>query len=1276
MRQNLLQKFVAVSLNLLLIFIGEQTIAQKINPGFKINTAALKGAGFFIDNAGQYGNTVKGYDFMGAVLMGYEGFGMPVLFTSKGMIHLQRSIDKISKAEEKKLELEGVDEDEIEIKRAVTDRAITMEWMGANSNVQIVKNHKKNSYSTYGLQSHKAYGYEEIIYKNLYNGIDVIYNFSGSDGENFKYSIIAKPGADISSIQLKYGGDVKSIKKNNNGDIVINSSVNGVTESPPVSFYTATNKKINFKYSINNNIVTFKTNDPIDVSKEIIIDPFIGVTNNLNGSNAGKAKDIDFDYAGNIYVTGGGDGYTTRMAKYDNAGVLQWTFNGSVATPSWTYGLNYGGAVVEKASGEIYVGQGITYNGFQVIKLNTAGVYANFITTANSNFRENWKMFWNCNNGVPEILIAGGGISSNINLGKFTPPSTAVSSLNITGNSSSIGQDIVDFAFDPETNSLYSAFASNNGIDPLIDNKIFKNNAPYSAASIAWNVSTGYNTLKEYQNRPYLVNNDNSANIFSLNGSYLYFWDGTNLKAFNKASGATVGTPLVTPNIPKNQGGIFADGCNNVFVGSTNGTVKVYHFDGSIFSDAPPDIGITGFETKSVYDVLYDESRKLLYVCGNGFVASVDVSSYCTLSNIFTLNLLSNCNTLSVASTLTPALPSGSVATYVLYNGTTALATNTTGIFTGLTIGINYTVTATVNAACSGTQISSNFQFPTPTFTSTVLNVTCASNNGQITVVGSGSIAPYTYSIDGITFNTSGIFPGLTIGTYNITVKDANGCTKTLPVNVSGTTTGAYNYTIANTNTTCGNSNGTITIATTGGTLPFQFSIDNGATFQNGNLFTNLPAGAYQIRVKDATGCLSNIEPATVLSSSQPKVSAVSLGSSCGPAIGTITATGSGGQSPYLYSINGGVSYQSSNIFNNVVGGNYTITIKDIKNCTSVSPQIALVNIPAPAVTATAFPATCSLANGSITATGSAGQPPFSYSIDGGVVYQNNNSFNNLPAGNYIVTVKDANGCTKNSSNISVPDAAAPVVQLLATNASCGFDNGKINILLTGGTAAFQYSLNNGLTFQNNATFNNLPPNNYSVLVKDANNCTALGTVVLTRIPMANYRVFAGRDTTISINEPLLLNAADVDNAGFSSFLWSPIDGLSRPDIKSPTAVLDKAITYYITATTPEGCSAKDTINIKINYDTEIFVPNAFTPNNDAYNDILKPKLMGIKTLKYFSVYNRYGELVYKTTTPNTGWDGSFKGAPQNTDTFVWIVEAVDFKGHVLFKKGTAILIR
>ena len=95
--------------------------------------------------------------------------------------------------------------------------------------------------------------------------------------------------------------------------------------------------------------------------------------------------------------------------------------------------------------------------------------------------------------------------------------------------------------------------------------------------------------------------NDNSANMLALNASYLFYWDGKNLKAIDKASGTGVGTSLtLAPNIKLMSGGIVADECNNIFVGSTNGTIKVYSFDGNTFNDAAvPDITIPGFGSRN-----------------------------------------------------------------------------------------------------------------------------------------------------------------------------------------------------------------------------------------------------------------------------------------------------------------------------------------------------------------------------------------------------------------------------------------------------------------------------------------------------------------------------------------------------------------------------------------------------------------------------------------------------------------------------------------------------
>jgi gliding motility-associated-like protein len=103
---------------------------------------------------------------------------------------------------------------------------------------------------------------------------------------------------------------------------------------------------------------------------------------------------------------------------------------------------------------------------------------------------------------------------------------------------------------------------------------------------------------------------------------------------------------------------------------------------------------------------------------------------------------------------------------------------------------------------------------------------------------------------------------------------------------------------------------------------------------------------------------------------------------------------------------------------------------------------------------------------------------------------------------------------------------------------------------------------------------------------------------------------------------------------------------------------------------------AKNHIKIKILYNSEIYVPTAFTPNGDGKNDFLHPKLIGIKELKYFSVYNRYGELIFKSTNENDGWDGLIKGKEQNTGSYVWIAEAVDYVGRIVFRKGSCLLVR
>ena len=163
----------------------------------------------------------------------------------------------------------------------------------------------------------------------------------------------------------------------------------------------------------------------------------------------------------------------------------------------------------------------------------------------------------------------------------------------------------------------------------------------------------------------------------------------------------------------------------------------------------------------------------------------------------------------------------------------------------------------------------------------------------------------------------------------------------------------------------------------------------------------------------------------------------------------------------------------------------------------------------------------------------------------------------------------------------------------------------------------------------------------------------------------------AGNDTIVAANQPVQLQAT-----GGTTYTWSPTDGLSNPNVSNPVAIVNQDQTYVVTSVTPLGCISTDTVKLIVYKGPEIYLPSAFTPNNDGLNDALTPFSVGFRTLSEFSVYNRYGQQIFLTNTFGKGWNGSFKNKPQPSGTYVWIIRGTDYTGKTVFKKGTVVLLR
>ncbi|MBK7308616.1 MAG: gliding motility-associated C-terminal domain-containing protein [Chitinophagaceae bacterium] len=172
---------------------------------------------------------------------------------------------------------------------------------------------------------------------------------------------------------------------------------------------------------------------------------------------------------------------------------------------------------------------------------------------------------------------------------------------------------------------------------------------------------------------------------------------------------------------------------------------------------------------------------------------------------------------------------------------------------------------------------------------------------------------------------------------------------------------------------------------------------------------------------------------------------------------------------------------------------------------------------------------------------------------------------------------------------------------------------------------------------------------------------------------VAKIKANAGpRDTSVVLGQPLQLGAS-----GSINYSWTPTTWLNDPNIPNPIALPLNDIQYIVRVSNNAGCFDRDSIRVHVfKIKPDLLVPNAFTPNGDGKNDVFKPIAIGMKSIDVFMVYNRWGQMLYSGSGNSAAWDGTFAGRKQETATYVWYAEGVDYLNNRLKRKGSVVLIR
>lgn len=543
---------------------------------------------------------------------------------------------------------------------------------------------------------------------------------------------------------------------------------------------------------------------------------------------------------------------------------------------------------------------------------------------------------------------------------------------------------------------------------------------------------------------------------------------------------------------------------------------------------------------------------------------------------------------------------------------------------------------------------------------------TCyGSTNGSIALSVTGGTTPYYY--DWSNGGSSSSLSNLGEGIYSVTITDATGCSGVDSFRLIQPTEVEV-FLVESQNVLCNQiCNGSLTVAATGGYSPYNYQWIHGDV---GNVADSLCAGSYTVIVTDAHNCPQS-SVFTIADTSDNLLLYEIIPISCfGDCNGAINVQTDFGQFNYQFTWNDSL-YQDS-IAGLCAGDYHAFAVVD-NGCTYDlflqidEPQLLEIHN-----LYTLSPPCYGDTDGALFFSVSGGTEPYTFLVDN---IPSDNEVHNLPPGQHAISVIDTNGCRLDTTVSILPADLILITEQHFSPPCPDACAGSIDVSVQGGTIPYRYLWNTGAV---TPQLNGLCAGTYTVTVSDRHQCLSQLTVVLTDSSLFPIDIQAWSDEdTLFAGESTTLHSTELQPP--FTYQWFPTKGVQNPNAATTIVTPSSTTNYIIIVSDEYGCTQSDTIRIFVKEiicdEPYVFIPNAFSPNQDGKNDVLFVRGEVIESIK-LEIFDRWGEKVFQSMSLEEGWNGTFRGKDCQQGVYDYYLEVRCMGQQQFFKKGNVTLLR